>query len=163
MDANHADMTKGSYRWLGIELAIDFVIMYLVMYAMIATLDHFYLNLNTAYMALMMVTPMAVVMLFAMRSMFPSRRRNWLIGSAAAVIFVGSFVGIRLQGGVGDDEFLRSMIPHHSGAILMCRNADLTDDEIIRLCDQIITSQQAEIDQMEAIIERRVAEGNDGN
>ncbi len=76
MNANHAEMTKGSYRRLGIELAVDFVVMYLVMYTMIATLDDFYPNLNTAYMTLMMVTPMAIVMLIAMRSMFPSPRIN---------------------------------------------------------------------------------------
>jgi hypothetical protein len=48
MSANDADMTRGSYRRLGIELAIDFVVMYLVMYTMIASLDDFYPNLNTA-------------------------------------------------------------------------------------------------------------------
>ena len=144
----------GHYRTLGLELIIHFVIMYLVMYTMIATFDHLYLNLNNVYMTLMMVSPMAVVMLLAMRSMFPSRRANWIIGVAAAVIFAGSLVGMRLQGGVGDDEFLRSMIPHHSGAVLMCREADLTDSEIVALCDQIIESQQAEIAQMETIIDR---------
>lgn len=41
---------KGSYIVLGFELAVDFVIMYLVMYTMIATLDHFYLNINNVYM-----------------------------------------------------------------------------------------------------------------
>lgn len=154
MDSSHDKMTKDTYRWFAIELAIDFVIMYLVMYTMIATLDHFYLNLNNAYMTLMMVTPMALVMLITMRSMFPSRRANWVIAAGAVVVFVASFVGMRLQGGVGDDEFLRSMIPHHSGAILMCREADIFDEEIIALCDQIIESQQAEIAQMETIIER---------
>ena len=61
----------GPYRNLYLELAIDFVIMYLVMYTMIATLGHFYLNLNNVYMTLMMVAPMAVLMLVFMRSMYP--------------------------------------------------------------------------------------------
>ena len=52
----------GPYRSLYLELALDFVIMYLVMYTMIATLGHFYLNLNNVYMTLMMVAPMAVLM-----------------------------------------------------------------------------------------------------
>jgi hypothetical protein len=154
VNANHANMTRGSYRRLGIELAIDFVVMYLVMYSMIATLDHFYPNLNNLFMTLMMVTPMAIVMLITMRSMFPSPRTNVVIGGAAAVIFAGSFLGMRLQAGVGDGEFLRSMIPHHSGAILMCREAELTDPEIVTLCTQILESQQKEIDQMKAILER---------
>ena len=154
MNANHANMTRGSYRRLGVELAIDFGVMYLVMYAMIATLDDFYPNLNNVYMTLMMVTPMAIVMLIAMRSMFPMPRINVVIGAAAAVIFAGSFLGMRLQAGVGDGEFLRSMIPHHSGAILMCREAALTDPEIVMLCTQIVEDQQREIDQMNAILER---------
>jgi hypothetical protein len=50
-------------RALGLELAADFVVMYLVMYNMIATLDHLYLNINNnVYMTLMMVAPMAVIM-----------------------------------------------------------------------------------------------------
>ena len=82
----------GPYRSLYLELALDFVIMYLVMYAMIATLGHFYLNLNNVYMTLMMVAPMAVLMLVFMRSMYPSRKTNLVIGAVAVVIFVGSFV-----------------------------------------------------------------------
>jgi hypothetical protein len=53
-DPAHHGM-KGSYRELTIELAIDFVIMYLVMYTMIATLDHFYFNINNVYMTLPLV------------------------------------------------------------------------------------------------------------
>src|SRR3546814_6024504 len=54
---------KGHYGALGIEMAAHFVIMYLVMYTMIATLDHFYFNNNTLWMTLMMVTPMALIMI----------------------------------------------------------------------------------------------------
>ena len=46
------------------------------------------------------------------------------------------------------------MIPHHSGAILMCREASLTDPEIVALCGQIQRSQRAEIEQMRQILER---------
>jgi hypothetical protein len=143
-----------SYGSLAIELSIDFVIMYLVMYTMIATLDHFHLNLNNVYMTLMMVAPMAVVMLVAMRSMFPSRRANTIVIVAAVLVFAASFAAMRTQAAVGDREFLRSMIPHHSGAILMCREAAITDPEIVALCKQIVEAQQREIAQMTAILER---------
>jgi uncharacterized protein (DUF305 family) len=36
----------------------------------------------------------------------------------------------------------------------MCREADLSDPEILTLCTQILESQQREIDQMKAILER---------
>jgi len=146
--------TKGAYGALAIELAIDFVIMYLVMYTMIATLDHFHLNLNNTYMTLMMVAPMTIVMLVAMRSMYPSRRANVIIGVAAAAVFLTSFYGMRTQGLIGDREFLRSMIPHHSGAILMCEQASLADPEIIQLCGEIVKSQRDEIARMQTILAR---------
>jgi uncharacterized protein (DUF305 family) len=135
-------------------MAIDFFIMYLVMYTMIATLDHFYPNLNNVYMTLMMVAPMTIVMLVGMGSMFPSRRTNITIGMAVSLIFIASFAAMRTQAAVGNKEFLRSMIPHHSGAILMCEEASITDPEIVALCGQIVKSQRYEITQMQAILAR---------
>jgi uncharacterized protein (DUF305 family) len=146
---------KGHYRTLAVELVVDFAIMYLVMYTMIATLDHFHFNLNNVYMTLMMVAPMAAVMLVAMRSMFPSRRTNIMILLGAATVFAASFAGMRTQAAVGDAEFLRSMIPHHSGAILMCEQAKLVDPELIALCRDIVQGQSKEIAQMKAILARQ--------
>ena len=64
------------------------------------------------------------------------------------------FVFIRQQMAVGDSQFLRSMIPHHSRAILMCTEASLQDPAIKQLCQAIISSQQREIDQMNAMLRR---------
>lgn len=144
----------GSYGSLAIELGAHFVVMYLVMYTMIATLDHLYLNLNNAWMTLMMVAPMALIMLVTMRSMFASRQLNIGLAVAAVVVFAASFVAMRLQALIGDEEFLRSMIPHHSGAILMCEEASISDAEIVDLCEQIVSSQGEEIAQMQSILER---------
>ena len=46
------------------------------------------------------------------------------------------------------------MIPHHSGAILMCREASLTDPELISLCEDIEDAQRQEIEQMQEIRDR---------
>ena len=145
---------QNQYMHFGIELVIDFVIMFFVMYTMIATLGHLYLNINNLYMTLMMVAPMAIVMLISMRSMFPKKNLNIFVGVVAVLVFIISFIGMRTQAAVGDAQFLRSMIPHHSGAILMCEQAPITDPEIKTLCQQIITSQQQEISQMEQILRR---------
>jgi len=56
---------------------------------------------------------------------------------------------------IGDTQFLRSMIPHHSGAILMCERGKISDPEINTLCGQIIQSQKQEIDQMKQILTRK--------
>ena len=76
------------------------------------------------------------------------------IAVGAALVFIASFVAMRTQAAIGDEQFLRSMIPHHSGAILMCEQSAISDPEIKRLCGQIIESQQEEINQMQAILKR---------
>lgn len=151
----HGDMKQGHYRGLAVEIVLDFIVMYFVMYMMIATVAHFRFNLNNVYMTLMMVAPMTVIMLVSMRSMFPSRRINLAVGAAAILVFAVSFVGMRTQAGIGNAEFLRAMIPHHSGAILMCEQATLTDPEIKALCGDIVASQRKEIAQMEALLARQ--------
>ncbi len=74
---------------------------------------------------------------------------------AVVVVALGVFfLGIRQQVAIGDKSFLRSMIPHHAGAILMCERAPIQDSEIKKLCGEIISSQQREIDQMKSILAR---------
>ena len=46
------------------------------------------------------------------------------------------------------------MIHHHSGEILMCEQASLTDPEIIGLCKEIVRTQKEEIAQLKAILAR---------
>jgi uncharacterized protein (DUF305 family) len=142
------------YGRLALNLVISVLIMYLVMFSMVDGLRDFYHNLNTFYMALMMVAPMAILMLLMMGSMYRNTRLNLALHAGFAVIFILAFAGIRTQTPIGDEQFLRSMIPHHSGAILMCRESTIADPEIVSLCGEIIESQQREIDQMKAILAR---------
>ncbi len=148
-------MMKNPYLSLAVQTVVSGVIMYLVMFVMIDGLDSFYNNLNMLYMTLMMVAPMVVLMILAMRHMFPSRGANAALLLGSVVVFLGCFALIRTQATIGDRAFLRSMIPHHSGAILMCREASLTDPQIIRLCGEIKESQRREIDEMKAILARQ--------
>lgn len=147
-------MMKNAYASLALQTLVSGVIMYLVMFVMIDGLDSFFNNLNMLYMTLMMVAPMVVLMILAMKHMFGSRTANLTIIALSLIAFLGSFALIRTQTTIGDRAFLRSMIPHHSGAILMCREADLRDGQVKRLCDQIIESQRREIDEMKAILDR---------
>ncbi|WP_276486213.1 DUF305 domain-containing protein [Bradyrhizobium zhanjiangense] len=43
-------------------------------------------------------------------------------------------------------------MPQHSGAVLMCRKANLTDDRIKELCSSITESQLSEIAQMKDLL-----------
>jgi Domain of unknown function (DUF305) len=144
-----------SYRSLALQTVIGGIIMYLVMFVMIDRLSSFYNNLNMVYMTLMMVAPMVVLMIVFMPGMFKSKAVNAALLIGSVVIFFGSFALIRTQTTIGDSAFLRSMIPHHSGAILMCEQAKLRDPQVAALCTNIIKSQRDEIAQMKAMLDRR--------
>lgn len=154
MQEHNAHADGRVYRNLAIELAIDFTVMYFVMYTMIDRVEHLYLNVNNVYMTLMMVSPMALLMLVSMRSMFRRQTLNIAIAVIAVAVFGASFLAMRTQAGVGDRQFLRSMIPHHSGAILMCEQASLSDPELVSLCRDIVAAQKAEIARMEQLLAR---------
>lgn len=142
------------YRMLAVNLVASLAVMYLVMFAMIDGIRDFHHNLNTFYMALAMVAPMAMLMLLTMGGMYPNRRLNLALHAGFAILFLLAFAAIRTQTTIGDRQFLRSMIPHHSGAILMCREAELADPQIVELCARIRRAQRQEIDEMEAIMAR---------
>ena len=145
---------RSHYGMLALNLLISAFVMYLVMFSMIDTRAEFFNNLNMFYMALTMVAPMAILMLWMMRSMYPNKRLNVTLYVLFAVLFIGAFAATRFQTLVGDKQFLRSMIPHHSGAILMCREAEISDPEIAGLCATIIKSQREEIAQMKKLLTR---------
>jgi len=151
-DKNHANMkmNENHYRHLLIMAVLSFISMYILMYAMVNTIGNVYNNFNQFYMAGLMTAPMILIELFVMRSMYQDKRRNALIIAASLIALLGFFLLIRLQTAISDKQFLRSMIPHHAGAILMCEHAAIDDPEIKELCKNIISSQQSEIDQMKA-------------
>jgi hypothetical protein len=138
------------YRNLLVMAVLSFGAMYVLMYAMVDQLANVYANLNQAYMAALMAASMVIIELLVMRRMYRNTGINAIIMAVSAIVLVASFFVIRSQAGIGDKQFLRSMIPHHAAAILMCEQASLEDLEIRSLCEQIKTSQQAEIDQMRA-------------
>ena len=149
------EMVRHHYLMLGVNLLLSLIIMYVAMFAMIWSFGEFVQNINFFYMALVMWAPMAAVMLLTMRAMYPNKKLNGLLYLGFAAVFILSMTGIREESLVGDQQFLRSMIPHHSGAVLMCEKAKITDPEIQSLCQGIISSQTSEIDQMKAILERK--------
>lgn len=148
-------MMKQHYGRLLLMAGLSFVAMYALMYAMVDRVVNVHPSVNQAYMAGLMTAPMVVLELLLMGMMYPNRRWNAGILLAAAIVGVACFVGIRQQTFIGDRDFARSMISHHGAAILMCREAPLSDLRLRELCRSIIGSQQAEIDRMTAILNDR--------
>lgn len=145
----------GHYGRFAIMLLLSFASMYVLMYAMVDRFSNALPNLNQFYMAGLMVAPMAIIELVLMRSMFPDRRKNTIILAVAVLAFVACWLAIRMQIGIGDRQFLKSMVPHHAGAILMCDRSRADDPRIGRLCDEIEASQKAEIALMKALLAQR--------
>jgi hypothetical protein len=147
-------MKLNPYKALAATVGIHFFIMLALTYVGVARLDHIYPNLNRFYMATIMVAPMVILMMIFMGHMFENKKLNLLLHGISALVFIGSFFAIRSQVLVGDEQFLKSMIPHHSIAIKTCEKAHFDDHEISKLCVQIIQAQRSEINQMEGILKR---------
>ena len=140
------------YVRMGVMTLFMFLMMYALMYSMVDRFSNVYSNLNQICMAGLMTAPMVIVEFAVMRSMYTDQRLNVLIIGLSLVVGATCWLGIRAQAGVGNEQFLRSMIPHHAGAILMCEQGGARSKEIQRLCAGIIAGQQREIAEMKALL-----------
>lgn len=147
-------MHSRHYTYLAIMTALMFIAMYILMYAMVDRFENVFSNINQFYMAGLMTAPMVLIELAIMRAMYENRMANIVIIVVSVIALVGFWVGIRQQIAVTDEQFLKSMISHHAGALLMCGKAPIQDSEIQSLCREIIRGQQSEIEQMKAILSR---------
>lgn len=147
----HATMEHGKpYRKFLLMLAISFILMYGIMFLNVDEANHIYLSITRAYMSILMVSAMAVVMLPMMGKMYLNKRLNKIILASAVVVFIAVLTFLRQQIFVGDIQYMKGMIPHHSSAIMTSKNANIKDPEVKKLSEQIIKSQEEEIAQMKA-------------
>ena len=147
-------MQMNHYSRLVLMITLHFFAMYVFMYAMVNSFGNVFNNFNQVYMAALMTASMVLIEIRLMISMYKSKRLNAFILAVGFAVLVGSFLLIRKQAAISDRQFLRSMIPHHASAILMCNEARLQDQEIKELCKNIISGQQAEIDQMKTKLDQ---------
>ncbi len=151
---NHQQHRLNPYTGLALMTVLHFLFMYGMNFLMVDAASSIFMNINALYMTLWMVAPSVVIMIILMKEMYPNKKLNAALSFVSILIFVLSFVFIRQQTFVGDKQFIRSMIPHHSGAILMCQEGKLQDEELKALCSDIIKAQHDEIEKMKTILNR---------
>lgn len=148
-------MKQTPYKALAFTVGIHFFIMYALVFTPVNVwADVKILSIRSFYMAVIMVAPMVILMLAFMQNMYQDKKKNLLLYFVSILMFILGFLAIRTQAFVGNKNFINSMIPHHSAAITMCEEANITDQELVALCEDIIKAQQEEIDEMNAILER---------
>jgi len=70
---------------------------------------------------------MAISMILMMGKMYPSKKLNTYIVVGSVVLFGFLLAALRTQTPVGDIQYMKAMIPHHSSAILTSSNANIQD------------------------------------
>ena len=128
------------------------VIMYGLMYLNTYATDHLYWSETRGYMALIMGSTMAVVMLLFMLHMYRNKAVNVAILAMAGIVFASSLYMVRSQASVDQLDWMKAMIPHHSIAILTSERAGLDDPRVRALADEIVATQRQEIAEMKSLI-----------
>ena len=153
----HKDDRRRYLRFLAM-IATSTVVMYGLTYLNTFQFAHVRWSETRVYMALIMGSAMAVVMLGFMLHMHKNRTLNACIFGGAAMVFAAALLLVRSQATVGEVSYMRAMIPHHSIAILTSERASITDPRVRQLADEIIETQRREIAEMNSLIEELTAE-----
>ncbi len=135
---------RSHYLRFAAMILASFAAMYVLMYAMVNAVENALPNNNQLFMAGLMAAAMAIVELAIMGGMYPNKKLNLALVGVSILALAGFWFGLRGQVAISDRQFLKSMIPHHAGAILMCSEAAIQDVEIAQLCKSIVSSQQTD-------------------
>lgn len=149
-----------SYLRFAAMIVTSTFVMFGLMYLNTYSIDHVTFSETRAWMALLMGSTMAVVMMAFMFKMYEKKPVNLAIIETALVIFAGSLWLVRSQTTVDQVSYMKAMIPHHSIAILTSRRAQITDPRVRELADEITEAQVREIDEMKALISELEAREN---
>jgi hypothetical protein len=152
MNQQKKNMGMGWGRFAAMIATSTFIMVFL-MYQLVHTFDHALFSMNRMIASLVMGGVMTVVMLAFMWSMYKGTGTKIAVLVLAALFSVGLLVVNRTQAVIGDVNFMRSMIPHHSIAINNARKATITDPRVRELADNIIRAQVLEIRAMKLLIQ----------
>ncbi len=150
---NKGGIRLNPYVKFGVMIGVSTFLMYWLMYLNVFQLDHVLFSQTRLYMALIMGSVMAFVMLLFMWGMYKNKKLNAIILGTSALVFGLSLWLVRSQTTVDDVSWMKAMIPHHSIAILTSERAEIEDPRVKQLSEEIIHAQEREIAEMKRLIE----------
>ncbi|MBS8266511.1 DUF305 domain-containing protein [Mesobacillus boroniphilus] len=143
---------KNKYGRFGLMVLTSTILMFILMYFNAYSIDHIFFSETRFYMALIMGGIMAIVMLAFMGKMYTNKKVNRGIYAGSFFLIAASLFLVRSQATVGDESWMKAMIPHHSIAILTSERANIEDPRVRKLADEIIKAQREEIAEMKMLI-----------
>jgi hypothetical protein len=141
-----------SYGRFAMMIIVGTLVMYGLMYLNTYRLDHVFFSQTRLWMAVIMGSSMAAIMLVFMWSMYQSTRVNMALLALSTIAFAVAIWLVRSQETVSDISYMKAMIPHHSIAIMTSERAHIRDPRVRKLADGIIEAQVREIGEMEQLI-----------
>ncbi len=141
-----------SYLRFAAMIATATLAMFGLMYLNTYAIEHVFWSETRVYMAVVMGATMAIIMLGYMLGMYQNKKVNIGIFIGSGLVFTIALWLVRSQATVGQANYMRAMIPHHSIAILTSNRAQISDPRVRKLADEIIESQEREIAEMRYLI-----------
>jgi hypothetical protein len=149
----HGKMMMVSWGKFTAMIATSVIAMFFLMYQLVYSFEHVTFSMNRLVSSLVMGSVMTLIMLGFMWKMIESVATKAAVLVGAVVVGIGILAINRGQTLIGDEAFMKSMIPHHSIAINNARKSDIRDPRVRRLANQIIESQVEEITEMQWLLE----------
>ncbi|RZV35530.1 MAG: DUF305 domain-containing protein [Sphingomonadaceae bacterium] len=154
---------SGSWTTFFAMIATATAVMFVLMHQLVYEGSHLTFSLNRLMASLVSGASMVAIMLAFMWKMYGDATKKWMVLVGAAIAFVGLLVINRQQVLIGDEQFMQSMIPHHSIAINNARKGDISDPRVRKLADDIIKAQVKEIAMMKLLLEDIERNGKQGD
>lgn len=133
-------------------IAVSTIIMFFLMYQLVYSVEHALFSLTRFVSSLVMGCVMTAVMLAFMWKMYQPNAAKIAVLVGAMISGAVLLAVNRGQALVGDENFMKAMIPHHSIAINNARKADIRDPRVRYLADRITRDQVKEITEMKMLL-----------
>src|SRR5690606_35376696 len=152
--SQHTHHERRMYLTFAAMITTSTVSMFLLTYTNAFTWSHMTFSEERVYMAILMGSAMALIMLgFMWGMMYKNVKVNVAIIVAALIVGGSALWLSRSHTFVHDEACMQGMIPHDSIAILTSDRAEIDDVRVRKLADEISEAQCVEIAEMKWLIE----------